>query len=95
LFEWIWWQIFGSQLRMLQTMNAKVLTLDVARQFYEQGPLTRPDFYKTYSFEQWLAFLRAAGFILESGNNVQITIRGREFLKYLTHCGYDINQKGG
>ncbi len=95
LFEWIWWQIFGSQLRMLQIMNSKPLNFEEARQFYEQGPLSRPDFYKTYTFEQWLTFLRGIGFILETGISLQITIRGREFLKYITHCGYDISIRGG
>ncbi len=95
LFEYLWWQIFGSQLRLMQTLNSKALPLEDARRYYDEGAQNRPEFYKAYSFEQWLAFLREAIFIVESGSTVQITIRGREFLKYLTHCGYDISEKGG
>ncbi len=95
IFEWIWSQIGGSQLRALYALNVKPLTLDDLHRYYDEGKASRPDFYQTYLFEQWLAFLRNAGFIVEAGNNVQITIRAREFLKHLTHYGYDTAARNG
>lgn len=95
IFEYAWWQIGASQLKALDALNVRSRTFDELRPLYNEGAASRPDFYKDYSFEQWLAFLRTLVFIAEAGKNVRITPRAKEFLKYLTHQGYDTSTKTG
>ena len=83
--------IFGSQLALLQQLNTLPLGMPIAdaRHFFDAACRSYPDFYKTYSFDQWMTFLQGQGLILRPANDrVAITIAGREFLKYLVERGY-------
>ncbi len=89
IFEMTWWNIFKSQLDALDLLNKKNLTLDELRAFYDEGKTNYPHLYEGRSFEAWLAFMRNYVLIVEEGEIVKITVRGKEFLKYMVHCSYD------
>ena len=94
-FEWTWWNIFQSQVRALQQLNTKTCQIEDLRHFFEQGKAATPSLYESRSFEVWLAFMRTHILILEQGESVQITVRGKEFLKYIIQCNYDTNTRIG
>ena len=91
-FENIYNLIFGSQLALLHQLNTMAplgVPIADARRAFDAACRSYPDFYKTYSFDQWMAFLQGQALILRSGNDrVSITVAGREFLKYLVERGY-------
>lgn len=89
IFEITWLQIFGSQLRAIRKLNSRMLTLEELRHYYDEGSTAFPNLYENRPFEVWLAFLRNWILLRENGDKMEITIRGREFLKYLDHNGYD------
>ena len=85
-FEEIYRTIFGSQLSALEFVNSSTAgaELKLLEIFFRQGVAQAPDFYEKYSFDQWLQFLTANQPLVEKNDQqVQITLYGREFLKYL------------
>jgi len=64
------------------------------RPFYTLAVTQYEDLYANYSFEQWLAFLKDSLLIREDGGRLRITVRGREFLAYLTRVGRSYNIAG-
>lgn len=87
--------IWGSQLSLLDYLNTKG-SQPVAdlRVFYNSGASQYPLVYAEYSFEQWLAFLKGQLLIREDNALIGITVRGREFLTYLTTTGLTRNKAG-
>lgn len=95
VFERTYTLIWGSQISALQFLNsAGTVRVDLLRPWYDQAAAREPDLYVVYTFEQWLAFLQASVLIARTGENVAISVGGREFLKYLLHQGYSL-YKGG
>ena len=87
--------IWGSQLSLLDYLNAQAPQPVVAlRGFYNLGTSQYPFYYTAYSFEQWLGFLKDQLLIREDGGLIGITVRGREFLAYLTTQGLSRNKAG-
>jgi hypothetical protein len=95
--EQIWLLIFGSQLRALEEVNKQPVKIDFLKTYYDAGLQQRPDFYGNgkYSFASWLAFLKHWKLMIEDGDSIAITIRGREFLKYLVHTARYASEKAG
>ncbi len=93
VFDTIWYTIYASQIKALQTLNAKPLKREEVRPFYSDAVASSPSTYKNYSFDQWIGFLREQGLITEQVDMVGITQRGREFLKYLIHQGRPMHTK--
>lgn len=87
IFELIWVSIFRSQIRGLEQLNGGPLRIDDLRPHYQQATTEYPQVYGKYSFEQWLAFLRTQILIKDHPRGLEITVRGREFLKYLIQTG--------
>ncbi|MFI5089375.1 MAG: hypothetical protein ACHP7P_04890 [Terriglobales bacterium] len=85
LYDTLWWGIFKSQLLLLQELNRKALSVQEVRNFYDKAAQQYPAEYATYSFEQWLAWMHSQLLIIQQGNMVGITVRGRDFLKFLVH----------
>jgi hypothetical protein len=85
----VWILIFQSQILALEELNTKVLRREDLKPYYDTAVPANPNFYSGYSFEQWLEFLKAHGLIIfHPGNTVEITVRGKDFLKYMLHYGY-------
>ena len=74
----------------------KPLTLSAVRTFYDRGAAQEPEFYATYVFENWLAWLRDTAHAASASDDglVAITEEGREFLKYLIARGYPLTRFG-
>jgi len=88
-FEITWWLMFGSQIRALERLNKGVASIQELRPFYEQSLPQHPQ----YPFESWLIFLTSRILIRQDGNNVSITVRGREFLTWLVQNGKTASDK--
>jgi len=87
LFEKIYGMIWGSQLSALQFLNSSAGGADVddLRPFYEKSVAqTR---IPNETFERWLSFL-LAHLVAQQGTRVEITLKGREFLKYVIDQGH-------
>jgi len=95
IYEMAWINIFGSQLRALNQLNNRMLTHDELRRFYDEGAASLPQLYQNRPFETWLAFLRTSVLVRDEGDRIQITVRGREFLRYVVQSGYDQTAKLG
>jgi len=88
-FENIHKQIWGSQIRVLEELNTQSNGLSRTRIkiYYDKTVEATPFIGTIYSFEQWINFIKNWALILEENNAVKITIRGREFLLYMTRYG--------
>jgi hypothetical protein len=86
--------IFGSQLSLLQELNAAPSTRPAVEAHYTIATLLAPEFYANYSFDQWLHFMIAAVLVRVDGENINITVGGREFLKFVVQEGLSFNKNG-
>ncbi len=95
-FEMSYRIIWGSQLSLLNYLNSQPdgQPAEALRPFYVSASSQYPESYKTYSFEQWLGFLKSQLLVREDGGQIRITVRGREFLTYLTRMGISYNKAG-
>lgn len=96
-FERVYHSIFGSQLAALQFLVSSSSGLEDTGSlapFYEQAKSKNPEFYDSYSFENWLSFLQSNLLIVYQNQKIGITVRGKEFLKYLIDQNYTINRNG-
>ena len=91
-YDQIWWPLYRSQLRALLAVNRKNGLAPVAefREFYEEA---KKEFSSEYerlniSFESWLSYLQSNVLIVvHPSNMIEITLKGKDFLKYLLHWG--------
>lgn len=95
-FEEVYRLIWGSQLSLLHYLNTRVDgdPVEAVRPFYTLAASQYPDAYNGYSFEAWLGFLRDQVLVREDAGRLRITVRGREFLTYLTRMGRSLNKAG-
>jgi hypothetical protein len=83
--EFTYNRIFGSQILGLKRLNeAGRATIDDAREFFKPYAEQFPQIYANYGFDGWLGFLKNNSLITQTGNTIEITDFGREFLFYLT-----------
>jgi len=83
--EFTYNRIFGSQILGLKRLNeAGRATIDDAREFFKPYAEQFPQIYANYGFDGWLGFLKKNSLITQTGNTIEITDFGREFLFYLT-----------
>jgi len=82
--ERIYRTIFGSQIAVLDGMNAVGgITEEAAKKLYENTVAHSPEFYKSFSFENWIGFLLKTNLAKKVGSNYEATAYGRGFLKYV------------
>lgn len=85
--EFTYNRIFGSQILGLKRLNeAGRATVDDARQFFKLYADQFPQIYANYGFDGWLGFLKSNTLITQTGNTIEITDFGRDFLLYLTEA---------
>lgn len=84
-------QIFRGQLNFLTYVNSQQQGVPVAEteRFYDEGHRDWPkEAAESQSFDMWLDFLDAnSGLVQRTGDQVAITMRGREFLKWRIEAG--------
>ncbi len=89
-----WLTIYRSQIEALEELNtAGATVVGSLRRFYDSAAKAAPDFYRTTSFESWVHYMNAYALIRQDGNIVQITVRGKDFLKYLVTRGRSKKQR--
>jgi len=94
-FEKAYMLIWGSQIAALQSLNSSgSIDAELLRPWYDQAAAGETELYAAYTFEQWLGFLQRNSLIIWDSGRVQITVEGREFLKYLLHQGYSLYKRG-
>jgi hypothetical protein len=94
LFEWIYGQIFGSQIAALRTLIAAggQVTLADAISYFDNVKSNQGAPYQNVSFDQWSAFLRNQQLIRVVGDRVEIVDLGRDFLLFLSTRGRPENK---
>ena len=82
-FESTWYGIFGSQILALEHLNKTMSKMEDLYPYYQEQLDKRPQ----YSFESWFGFMKSNLLLRQEGYNIGITVRGKEFLKYLVNSG--------
>ena len=94
VYDIAWAYIYKSQMLLLMELNRRMMPLLEVRPYYDTAAEAYPAVYKNYSFEQWLNWIKASYLIIQHPSNmVEITARGRDFLKYLVHLGRYVDDK--
>jgi len=88
-FESTWYSIFASQLAALEQLNMRFLKVEDLHPYFQLNADQRPQ----YQFESWFGYLKTQVLVRQDGYNVGITVRGREFLKYLVEYGRTAKDK--
>ncbi|MCH4895856.1 hypothetical protein E0494_03995 [Marinilabiliaceae bacterium JC040] len=93
-FNKIYDSIFGSQLRLLQSLNGGLSENKTSiRFFYENAKERNPKFYENYSYDQYLEYLKSFDLIIfKSDVKIEITTLGIDFLKYIIETGLSIEK---
>jgi competence protein ComGC len=90
-FETIYTLIFGSQIFALENLNTVFLVGRYAselRPVYDTAAAQGPEFYKDFSFDNWLGFLVTRNLVtLDHNGIVKLSINGRDFLRWLVLAG--------
>jgi hypothetical protein len=95
LFETTYANIYGSQLKALDDLNVRAMTVEQLRPYYDRGLPSLPENIRAQSsFERWLAYMREMVLIAQQGDNVTITLRGGEFLRYILARRYTRERAG-
>jgi len=93
-----WAYIYKSQILVLTELNRRggLMPVADAKAYFDKAETEYPQVYATYSFEGWLKFMLNDQLIIHHPSNMlEITIRGRDFLKYLTHWGRHAGKRSG
>jgi hypothetical protein len=76
------------------SLNKKVLRIEEIEEFYKAAAQQYPKEYAGRSFDLWMNYLTGYSLILKQpANSIGITIRGKDFLKYLIHWGRSANDR--
>ena len=92
LYDDMWWRIYKSQLVALLAMNKNngIASLASLKELYDAANKKFAAKYKEFgvSFDKWLEYLTACKLVTVHPNEtVEITLKGKDFLKYLLHWG--------
>jgi hypothetical protein len=85
-----WSYVYRSQILMLMELNRRGGWIPIleAKPYYDKAATDYPEVYSHYSFDLWLSFMKQQEwFVQHPSNMLEITVRGKDFLKYLTHWG--------
>lgn len=86
-FDIAWYVSYGSQLKLLEALNCGNLTINEAMVYYDEAAQKWPGLYANRPFSEWLSFISNQYFVVQNGDVLAISVKGREFLKYLVHHG--------
>ena len=90
-----WYTIYGSQLAALAELNSRgLIPIADLKKHYDKAVAAYPNTYSSYSFQQWLDFMKARLVIATYPTQmVELSFGGKDFLIYLAHTGRDISVK--
>jgi hypothetical protein len=97
-YDTIWFLIYGSQLEALLDINRHngILPLAQIRTHYDQAAGANPVQYKNanVTLDAWLGFLIGRQLVIRHPSDmIEITVGGKDFLKYLVHWGREPHQR--
>jgi hypothetical protein len=92
LYNDLWWILYRSQLRALLALNTErgFLSIDIFRKPYDEASKEFEEEYTRLgiTFEAWMEYLEKNMLLkVHPSKMVEITLKGKDFLKYLLHCG--------
>lgn len=88
IYDLIWAYIYRSQILLLLELNRRMLSIAEVKAYYDKAASDNPTAYEKYSFDQWLSFLKSQILLIHHPSDMlEITVRGKDFLKYLVHWG--------
>jgi len=93
LYDDLWWHIYRSQIRALSALNGGMLPIHEFRKPFDEASVEfADDFAKLkLTFEEWMKFMEMNMLlIVHPSKMVEITLKGRDFLKYLLHHGRNV-----
>lgn len=81
--------IFGSQIDLLQELNAKSQgeSVEQLKKYYDAAVQAFPATYQNYSYGQYMVYLEAQGLVLRIMDRVTLTPEGKSVLGYLVLTG--------
>jgi hypothetical protein len=88
IYDDIWWPLYRSQLRALLELNAGSGTspISIFKNHYEEAQTEFTEEYQNITFEAWMEYLTRNLLVkVYPSDMVEITIKGKDFLKYLLH----------
>lgn len=92
-YEMIYNSIYGSQLLILQQLNSDSYeTIETVKRYYKLSVEKYPIFYEKYSYENYLDFLFSFNLITIDKIQMNITIIGVDFLKYINETSKTMNK---
>jgi len=88
--------IFGSQIAALDALQSLGGTgsIQLLQEQYNDAVLENPDFYQSFSFDQWFGYLAAWGLVEVSGSDVRLTSAGSAFIPHIASLGYPLRLPG-
>jgi hypothetical protein len=92
-FDEIWHSIYGSQFRALTRLNRGPCARTALQVYYTSVLQKYPGIYATYSYDNWLEYLRANLLIKEQDGLVYVTIKGQGFLQQMTALGRTADER--
>jgi hypothetical protein len=96
MYDSIWYLLFRSQLLALIEINRNngILPLSKVKTFYDAAAQEYPEEYAKENFDRWLSYLIENQLVIKHPSEmVEISVRGKDFLKYLTHWGREPKDK--
>lgn len=94
--EVTWPYIFRSQILALTELNAKggIMPLAAVKAHFDKAVHDYPGAYATYGFDQWLNFMVTHSLLLKQpGDAIEITLRGRDFITFMAHWGWNADMR--
>jgi hypothetical protein len=94
--EVTWPYIFRSQILALTELNARggILPLSSIKAHFDKAVVDHPSTYAQYTFDQWMNFMLTHElFLKRPGDAIELTLRGRDFLKFMTHWGWNADMR--
>jgi len=82
--------IFGSQIAALDALQSLGGAGDIQllQEQYGKAVTENPDFYQSFSFGQWVAYLTAWELVEVNGSEVRLTPAGSAFIPHIASLGY-------
>ena len=92
IYDQIWWVLYRSQLRALLELNRNngLLPLSSFRKHYDEAAAEFSEVYTkaNKTFDEWMQYMTDAILLkIHPSEMVEITVKGKDFLKYLLHWG--------
>jgi hypothetical protein len=94
--ETMWPYVFRSQVLALTELNARGGIMPIAgiKAHFDKAATEYPNMYAQYPFDQWMNFMLSHNVLIKKpGDVVEITLRGRDFITFMAHWGWNADMR--